>query len=51
MQNKPNFRKAENGCYLSKNKDLQQKTTHYELFKTNPNKANFKRHLCSEFNQ
>jgi hypothetical protein len=41
MPNKAKFRDAKNECNYSPSNNYQQQTTNYELFKTNPNKANF----------
>jgi hypothetical protein len=42
MRNEPNFRNVRNDCNLSNNKNYQQRTTNYELLKTNPNEPNLK---------
>jgi hypothetical protein len=48
MQNKANFQKAKNEYNFSNSNDYEQKTTNYELFKTNPNKANL---VAQKFHQ
>ena len=40
MPNKANFENARNECNYRYDNDYEQKTPNYELFKTNPNKAN-----------
>ncbi len=41
MQNKANFQKAKNYYKFFNNSNYEQKTTNYELIKTNPIKAKF----------
>ena len=49
MQNEPNFQNPQNCYNFSNSNDYEQKTTNYELLKTNPNKPNLEHHRISEF--